>query len=129
LGALGLFGWATGVTAFTTFVPGGPPMMPNTALGLLLTGVSGALRHRRSVPRVVFAFSLLMASVVLVIGLGTLAEYALAADLRIDQLLFHHGAPPHPGRPSPPTALALSLLSAALFLFDFRTTARKRPAD
>ena len=38
-GALGLVGWLTGISALAGFLPGQPPMMPNTAVALLLTGV------------------------------------------------------------------------------------------
>src|SRR4051812_26998118 len=44
LGAIGLVGWVAGAPALTTIVPGQPPMMPNTALGLMLVGGAGALR-------------------------------------------------------------------------------------
>ena len=45
LGALGLLGWITGTSGLTTIVSGLPPMMPNTALALLLIGGAGAMRQ------------------------------------------------------------------------------------
>ena len=69
------------------------------------------------------------ATVVLAIGFGTLIEYASGIDLGIDQLLFKTGPEPYPGRPSPPTALALSLLASALLVFDVRPHARARPSE
>lgn len=128
-GALGFFGWLMGTTFFATLVPGQPPMMPNTALSLLILGVAGALRHQECVKGARRTLSLLGAALVLAIGVGTLAEYALDINLHIDQL-FISGAPgPHPGRPSPPTALALTFLGAALLLFDSRPTAHARPSE
>ena len=52
LGAIGLVGWLAGVEALVTIVPGQPPMMPNTALALMLLGFAGALRHPRDASRV-----------------------------------------------------------------------------
>ncbi len=69
------------------------------------------------------------AVVVLAIGAGTLAEYALRVDLRIDQLFIRAEAGPYPGRPSPPTAFALTCLAAAILLIDRRPTARARPSE
>src|SRR5688572_20674093 len=121
LGVLGLVGWTTGVTALTTFIPGRPTMMPNTALALALIGVAGGLQDRATPMRRTLCG--LAALIVLAIGAGTLAEYALGLDLRIDQLLLRTDVGPHAGRPSPPTALALVLLAGAVLLFDFRPSA------
>ncbi len=104
-------------------------MMPNTAVGLLLIGAAGSLRRRQDPGPAPRLLSVLAALVVLAIGVGTLAEYALAVDLRIDPLLLVVPGGPYPGRPSPPTALALSSLAAALLVFDFRPAARARPSE
>ncbi len=129
LGALGLLGRVTDTAFLVTVVPGQPPMMPNTALGLLLIGSAGALRRPRDPGRAREALSLLAALVVLFIGAGTLVEYLLAVDLHIDQILFSVQGGPHPGRPSPPTSLALLLLAVGLFVFDARPAARARPSE
>ncbi|HEX6260456.1 MAG TPA: PAS domain S-box protein [Woeseiaceae bacterium] len=133
LGALGFLGWAAGWPFLTTIVPGQPSMKPNTAVGLLLLGVAGAFCREDTGP-IRRMLSVLAALVVLGIGVGTLAEYALAVDLEIDRVLLGllRSADPgetYPGRPSPPTALALALLSAAIVLFDFRPTAKTRPSE
>ena len=73
--------------------------------------------------------ALLAAIVVLVIGVATLAEYALGVTSGVDALFVRRGEGPYPGRPSPPTALSLTLLASALLLFDFRPTARARPSE
>ena len=74
LGALGLFGWISG-THLTTIVPGLPPMVPNTALALLLIGCAGAARQGDDTKRVRKVLSLLASFVVLALGVVTLAEY------------------------------------------------------
>ncbi|MFZ6184222.1 PAS domain S-box protein [Nannocystis pusilla] len=129
LGAVGLFGWISGATWLTTMVPGQAPMVPNTSLSLALIGGAGVIRWRESVGAGRRALSLAAAGVVLAVGLGTLAEYVLAVDLHIDQLLVVSETGPYPGRPSPPTALALACLGAAVLLFDCRRTARVRPSE
>jgi len=128
IGGLGLFGWITGATWLTTIVPGQPPMMPNTSLALVLIGIAGALRPRNA-GRVRRMLSVVAALVVLAIGAGTLAEYLLGRELGIDQLIVRSDAGPNPGRPSPPTALALTFLASALLVFDSRRTARARPSE
>jgi PAS domain S-box-containing protein len=129
LGAIGLMGWVAGASALTSFVPGQPPMMPNTALALVLIGGAGALRIPRQPGRTRIIVSMLAALLVCVIGVVTLAQYALGIDLGIDQLILRSEAGPFPGRPSPVTAAALALLGTAILLFDTRPVARLRPSE
>jgi PAS domain S-box-containing protein len=133
LGALGLIGWLLDWPLLTTFVPGQPAMKPNTGLALVLLGLAGALCSQpraRAVPR---ALAAVAASAVLAVGIGTLAEYVLAADLGLDGILLQvfgwTDEGPFPGRVSPPTAFALSLLAAALLVFDTRPAERVRPSE
>jgi len=130
IGALGLLGNAVGSEWMTTIVRGEPSMMPNTALGLLLIGTGGALRAREDTARVRRTVAIVVGIMVLVLGAGTLAEYLSRFDLHIDQLFMRgNRVDPAPGRPAPPTALALACLGAALLLFDFRPNARARPSE
>ncbi|MCY1009422.1 hypothetical protein OV079_28440 [Nannocystis pusilla] len=99
LGVVGLFGWISGATWLTTMVPGRAPMVANTSLSLALIGGAGAIRWRESVGAGRRALSLAAAGVVLAVGLGTLAEYVLAVDLHIDQLLVVSETGPYPGAP------------------------------
>ena len=125
LGGLGLLGWVVGVPSLTTIVPGQPPMMPKTALALLLAGVAGALRHREHAGRVRRTLSLLAAVVVLALGAGTLVEYVVDLGLLEGSARADRSS----ARSSPPTALALAFLATALLLFDARPTARARPSE
>ena len=128
-GALGLVGWMSGIGVLTGLIAGEPPMMPNTALGLLLTGGAGALRARADAGRVAKVASFLAALVVLALAVATLAQYAFGTDLRIDRVLFRPEIGPYPGRPSPLTAVALALLASGLLVFDTRPTASFRPSE
>ncbi|MES1204972.1 MAG: PAS domain S-box protein [Pseudomonadota bacterium] len=128
-GAIGLLGWIIGLPFLRTLVPGEPDMKINTALSLVLLGVAGALRYRETPPRAVRAIAIAAALIALLIGLGTIIEYATGRDLAIDQLLPEAGAGPYPGRPSPPTAVAVALLAVASLLFDNRRQARVRPTE
>lgn len=129
LGALGLIGWLSGTEFATMFVRGLPRMMPNTALALTLIGAAGAARRREETRSVAALFWVPAAAVVFALGAGTLAEYGLAIDLHIDRILVLDGPDTSSLRPSPPTALALTLLAAALLVFDTRRSARVRPAE
>ena len=129
VGFVGLLGWLIEESALTTVVRGQPAMQPNTGAALILLGIGAALRHRTNTRRVARALSTAAALAVLVIGIGTLAEYAFSVELGIDTVLLSPSDGPHPGRPSPFTALALSLLAATLLSFDFRSTARPRPSE
>jgi PAS domain S-box-containing protein len=129
LGAAGLIGWAAGITWLTIVVPGQPAMMPNTALACLLAGLAGALRRDTGAAKAARALSLAATGVVLVIGIGTLVEYAAGTSLGLDELLRGGLPGPHPGRPSPLTALALTFLGFALLLFDVRPDSSNRPSD
>lgn len=129
LGALGLLGWLVGSAFLTRVIPGEPPMTPNAAVGLLLIGLSAALQHRRDVGRVAHGASILLATFVFLIGASTLVEYIFVIDLGIDQVLIRSSVGPHPGRPSPITALSLTLLSAGVFAYRLPPIRRLRPAE
>lgn len=122
LGALGLSGWITGATVLTTLVPGQPPMMPNTALCLVLIGIAGAFRIRG----LGGPLGQILSLAAFAIAAGTVAEYVFRIDLGLDQFFLRSEAGPIPGRPSPPTALALTLLAASILLFEFRPLSRVR---
>lgn len=128
LGALGLLGWLTGIEALKTLVPNQPPMMPNTAIALVLLGLAGALRAARPTAALRW-LSALAAIVPLTIGVVTIAEYVFDLPFSIDQTLLRTEDEPYPGRPSPPVALALSLLSVAILAFYWPTAGRFHPSE
>src|SRR3954466_375707 len=121
VGALGLFGWVTGLSHLTTLVPGHPHMKANTALSLLLLGVAGILRHHEAASRAARAAASTAGLIALVIGLGTIVAHATGRDVWIDRA----GG----SRPVPLIALALALLAGASLLFDNRRRSRVRPSE
>lgn len=127
IGAVGLAGWLTPAKVLTTVIPGQPVMMPNTAISLILLGVAGALRRLKYSPTLRI-FVLLPAVVAFIIGAGTLYEYLSSSD-GLDQLFVPSHVGPFPGRPSPPTALAITLLSFAIPYMDLRDSDRIRPPE
>jgi len=130
IGAAGLIDAVAGTGILTVLAPGEPAMTANTALGLGLLGVAGALRQREDAAVALKALSALAALVVLAIGVLTIAEYALDADLGIDRIIARGGGRgPHPGRPTLPSVLALTLLASGVLLFDVRLHARARPSE
>lgn len=84
LGAVGLLDAIAGTGLLTTIAPIGPAMTARSSLGLLLIGGAAALRNKEDGGPISKALSLLAALVVLVLGIATLAEHALAVDLPID---------------------------------------------
>ena len=124
LGAVGLIGCLTATDVLTRMIPGQPMMMPNTCIGLLLLGLAGALLDPERANRAVQLLSVLAGVVVLIIGAVTIAEYVPGLPFSIDQLVVQAQGEPYPGRPSPPTALALTLLAAAV-LTSKDTSARR----
>ena len=129
LGGLALVGWIAGVTLLTSIVPGLPPMQPNTSVGLLLVGTAGVLRVRAAAGRVRKIASILASVLVLIIGVGTLAQYLSGTNLGIDDIVVRTGAGQYPGRMSPLTALAFALLGTAILVLDLRPSARARPSE
>lgn len=127
LGALGFLGWIWKVPLLFTALPGRPGMMPNTAVALILVGVIGAvLDGSTRVPRWRTFFTIVVALPVLVIGVFTLIEYTTDTGISIDQIVLHSDLGPYPGRPSPPTALAIALLGFGILFYDLRPYARIR---
>lgn len=117
-GAAGLLGWILGIDVLKSVLPGvAASMKPNTALALLMLGLSLLIVARRPLtPRAVTVARAAAVLAALISGL-TIAEYLTGTDLGIDQLLFHDDtvqvATGAPGRMAPSTAAALTLASAA----------------
>src|SRR4051794_3511814 len=105
-------------------------MTGNSALVVLLLGVGAVLRAREHARATVRALATVAAVVALAIGIGTIAEYALAVDLGLDQLIgAAHRKGPHPGRPAPSAAASFALVAGALLALDVRRAARSHLSE
>ncbi|MEO8518825.1 MAG: diguanylate cyclase [Dermatophilaceae bacterium] len=106
IGALVLVGWYSGVTVFTTVLPGYVSMKPNAALGLI--AIAAALMStpgRWTVP---------LGALSALVGGATLLEYLLGRSLGVDQLLPGIDLRGSSPRMAPATAVALLLLGSAV---------------
>ncbi|HUO74772.1 MAG TPA: EAL domain-containing protein [Solirubrobacteraceae bacterium] len=123
VGVLVLGGWSAHIRLLERLVPGGPPMKANTAICFLLAGVSLIVYQRSapgSRPRRAAAVG---AMLVVCIAVATLVEYAFAARLGIDQLLFRDRVgvrAPYPGRPAVNAALGFVLVGMGLVTWERR---------
>lgn len=114
LGLVVMVGWHTHSAVLIQLNPTLVPMQYNTAIGFLLSGLM-LLAHGRDLRAAELTFAVMVA----IIGLLTLLEYIVGADLRIDQLLMQHYITvetSHPGRMAPNTALCFSLTGIAIVL-------------
>jgi two-component system cell cycle sensor histidine kinase/response regulator CckA len=132
VGGLVITGWAIGVHQLKSVAPAWPEMKLNSAVCVLLAGLSLRLLDAEPVGRGRRWAAQLCAGVVVVVGLATLCEYVVAVPLGIDapfvgQSVSGDGAL-LPTRMSPVTAFALVLLGAALLSLDGRTAKGSRPA-
>ena len=113
LGLSVMVGWHTHVIPLIQIHPSFVPMQYNTALGFLLSGLMLGLLG--VLPRVVMT----CAALVTTIGILTLLEYTIGADLGIDQLLMQHDITiktSHPGRMAPNTAICFTLAGIAILI-------------
>lgn len=119
VGCAVMAGWLFESRVLQSIVPGLPPMVPNTALAFVLSGLSlWNLRAARGGSRRSLAVRG-CALAVIILGATTTLEYALDLDMGIDRLLLRGDsgadAATLPGRMSPHTALSFLLNGAALY--------------
>jgi PAS domain S-box-containing protein len=134
VGLLGLAGWLFRVPVLKSVIPGQVVIEPNTAVGLVLLGLSLWLLRNVDDRRVAGARKRggrLLAAVTAAVGLLSLTEHVVGCDLGIDQLLFQATAADaaesvRPGLMAPITALDLLLLGLALLGLDWTIEWRSR---
>jgi diguanylate cyclase (GGDEF)-like protein/PAS domain S-box-containing protein len=132
VGAIVTVAWQVGWEELKTFVPGTPPMKPNTAFALMLAGL--ALWCLRAAPVTPLARRVAQACIGLFVALAlaTLAQYAFDVDLHIDHVLaFEYDADDDvlPSRMAAVTATNFVLAGFALLLVDVRSRSGRRPSD
>jgi diguanylate cyclase (GGDEF)-like protein/PAS domain S-box-containing protein len=133
LGSMVLCGWTFRFTPLNSVLQGLVTVKANTALALVLSGISlWLLIPRESSPRrrsIAFVFAFLVG----MIGLGTFCEYLFGLNLGIDQLLFHEPAGAlathSPGRMAPIATVAITAIGAALMLLALKTRLSERAAQ
>ena len=130
LGVSVLLGWAFGVTALKSVLPGLATMKANTAACMLLCGLALAVLSRRNASERNRRVAGALAVMVFTVGALTLIEYLLGWDFRIDLTMFQDlgnaGAISYPGRMSPSTALCYVFSGAALLVASLRNALRWR---
>ncbi|MGW7528460.1 SpoIIE family protein phosphatase [Streptomyces sp. NPDC054783] len=117
-GAVGLSGRILGIGVLKSVVPGvAASMKPNTAVALLVLGLSVFMVARRAVAPRAIAVARTAAVLASLIGGLALADYMTGAGLGIDEFLFKDDtarvATGVPGRMAPDTAVALTLRGVA----------------
>jgi PAS domain S-box-containing protein len=121
-GVLVLVGWGADIVIFKSILPEWGQMKPNTAVGIILIGVSLLLVGRREGPSRRLGYAL--AGIAGLLGGGTLAQYLFGWNLGIDEILFADKITgrqtSHPGRMSPVGALSLFLLGCSIYLLNRR---------
>jgi PAS domain S-box-containing protein len=134
VGMLGLGGWILHIPALKSVIPGQVVIKPNTAVCLVLIGLSLWLMRTENdhvVPRARKLGGQLLAAVVATVGLLSLSEHVVGWDLGIDQVLFQETAADaigslRPGLMAPITALDFLLLGFALIGLDWTISLRAR---
>ena len=125
-GLSGIVGWILDIRILKTVLPGLVAIKANTAVCLVLLGLSLWLKrsdHHKLASSVV---SNLIASIVSIVGALSFLEYLGGWDFGIDQMLFTETAREavgsvRPGLMSPITALCFVLLGLAVLLLDWTT--------
>ena len=120
-GLIVLSGWTFGLARLKNLSPGAVSMKPNAAAALALCGLALVMCDRRhGASRARAAVGVVAAALAAAVGILTLLEYIVGADLGIDQLLFHEpawsAATVSPGRMAVVTAIALVLSASSLAL-------------
>ncbi len=124
IGCVVILGWIFDIALFKSVLPGSVAMKANTAIALILGGVSVILWHWQPTTLITRRAGQVCAVGVLLIGLLTLIEYIFNLNLGIDQLLFKTLLDPlgdaAPGRMAVHTAFNFFLLGFTLLLLSRR---------
>jgi PAS domain S-box-containing protein len=136
VGCVVLVGWFVNMPSLKTVIPGLASMKANSAICIVLCGLSLWFRNRNTTKSVDGKFVLDLAGhfalAVTLVALATLVEYVFHWNLGIDQLLFRDivtdGHSPA-GRMSPPTATCFLALGFALMLSPIQTRRGIRPSQ
>lgn len=124
VGVAVISGWIFGISFLRSVVPGWVTMMVNTACVLIAAGLALCAGLPAAQGNFRLLLKQLLAGLVVLVGLLTLAEYILGVNLGIDQLLLTDNATTdsaiHPGRMAPATALCAVATGVSLFLLGLK---------
>ena len=127
VGAVALAGWLLDITRFKS-IHGDITMKANTALLLVLSGLSLCLLNLNPEKKALRIAAMVCAAIVAVLGLLTLSEHLIGWNLGIDQLLFEEPqgalATASPGRMGPPGSSCFTFAGLALLLLHSRKAIR-----
>jgi PAS domain S-box-containing protein len=116
-----LIGWQLDLSLLKSLMPGAATMKVNTAVCLLLAGISLKLQMRQRQTALMARITKWCAFAIITISVLTICEYIFGWNLGIDQLLFPDPAAvatSHPGRMGINTAICLSFTGTALWLIE-----------
>lgn len=120
-----LIGWMLDIPTLKSVLPSLVTMKANTAIALLLSGISLWLLQKLEVSQRRRRIGQTLALTVASIAVVTLSQYLFSWNLGIDQLVFREmpGAieTSHPGRMAPTTALNFVFISFALLILGQKT--------
>jgi len=125
-GLVALSGWTLRLPALTSVIPGSVEMKANTAIAIVLCGISLLIMVERSsagLERIGQGLAIAACA----IGLATLAEYLFAWQLGIDEWMFKDSAGVYNvfrGRMSPLSAAAFTAIGFALAAAHYRPLRR-----
>ncbi|HEU0293940.1 MAG TPA: ATP-binding protein [Anaerolineales bacterium] len=118
-----LSGWLLNIPLLKSLLPGLPAMRFNTALSLLLVGISLWLLKDEETDSTKNRLGLILIGLVLLLNLLTLSEYLFGWNLGIDEFFVKDlDSPPelYPGRIAPLAILCACLSSVSLLRFGSR---------
>src|ERR1043165_5045641 len=122
IGGAALLGWILENPYLKRIHPSLVTMKANTAVCLMLVGVSCMLINDRSPSQIKRGLIKLFAALVALVGLITLSEHVVGWNTGLDQLLFHESAAEaglsFPGRMGVAASLNFTFLGIAVLLVD-----------
>lgn len=125
IGMVGLLGWIFDIETLKHFLHHGIAIKANTAIALVLAGLSLCLFVLNQRDRWAQRTGQVCATVVLVVGAVSLGEHLVGWDLGIDQILFHEEPGPpgslSSGHPGPPASLDILLGGIVLLVLHARS--------
>jgi PAS domain S-box-containing protein len=128
IGAVGLAGWVFDLPTFQRVHPALVTMKANTAIALLLTGISLRLLLDEKAAGMRRWLAKIFAAMVTLLGLLTLAEHGFGWDFGIDQFWFHESlasaGPSFPGRMGVASTIVFTCLGSALMFLDSKVAGR-----